>query len=297
MGGGSDATRAAISIGIAAGAAAVGAASWAISSAVQSHNSKKKKKNKGNKGSKGGRASLKGSQGAGAASTEDSVSPNGYSHIARWLHASQGAEYNLELQKLIAQYRCLRDKIDSEIHPDVNEEKYKKAVGVIERDIERTMPTEKALESSYRRNQLRRVLTAYALYDPPVGYVQGMNYLVGFILCVITSYNGPDTSKDGELCDQKDLKLSTLHSLVADGIMQEAVAFALLTRLMMHPRYHMRGLYLSDLPDVATVSHQLNSLMAKYVLSSLLLVYAVKYLVFPFTDMSRSCRISCKRED
>lgn len=253
MGGSGDTAKAAIGLGFAVGAAAIGAASWAISTAVDSHKQHKRDKKEAKRMKKRDEATQ----------SISAVSPDSYSHIARWLHASRGERYNLEVPRLISHYLQLREKIDDDAHPDVNETKFRKAMGVIERDIERTMPLEKALESTYRRDQLRRILTAYALYDPPVGYVQGMNYLVGFILIVITSYNGPDASRDAELCDGTDLKLSTLHSLVADGIMQEAVAFALLSRLMSHPKYHMRGLFLQDLPDVAIVSYQLNVLMEK----------------------------------
>lgn len=54
----------------------------------------------------------------------------------------------------------------------------------IVRDITRTFPT----HSSYKEDggpgqqRLRRVLNAYAIHDPEVGYVQGMNFIAAYLL-------------------------------------------------------------------------------------------------------------------
>jgi hypothetical protein len=55
---------------------------------------------------------------------------------------------------------------------------------VIDADIPRTMPGHAMFEAPALRTSLRRVLHAYANYDPDLGYIQGM----GFIAAMLISY-------------------------------------------------------------------------------------------------------------
>ena len=53
---------------------------------------------------------------------------------------------------------------------------------VIGRDISRTFPTHSLFQTSGGRAKLQRVLHAYALHDPGVGYCQGMAFVAGILL-------------------------------------------------------------------------------------------------------------------
>ena len=79
------------------------------------------------------------------------------------------------------------------------------------------------------RKCLTRILGAYALRDSTVGYVQGMNFIAAFALSRV----GND----------------------------EAVAYALLVRLLNAPRYSMRNLYLPSLPHVKVWGYVLKSII------------------------------------
>ncbi len=53
---------------------------------------------------------------------------------------------------------------------------------VISRDISRTFPTHTLFQTKEGRGKLQRVLHAYAIHDPPVGYCQGMAFVAGMLL-------------------------------------------------------------------------------------------------------------------
>ena len=52
----------------------------------------------------------------------------------------------------------------------------------IELDLKRTYPDEAYFNCTVGEDALRRVLTAFCKYDPNLGYVQGMNYIVAALL-------------------------------------------------------------------------------------------------------------------
>jgi len=79
------------------------------------------------------------------------------------------------------------------------------------------------------RGRLTRILGAYSLRDSSVGYVQGMNFIAAFALSRV----GND----------------------------EALAYALLVRLLNAPRYSMRNLYLPSLPHVKVWGYVLKSII------------------------------------
>lgn len=89
---------------------------------------------------------------------------------------------------------------------------------VIQRDINRTFPTHvffRELDGMGQRTLLR-VLKAYSVHNPAVGYCQGMGFITGLLL---------------------------LH-------MKEEDAFWLLTRLTSAPLYDMEGLFKDKLPKL-----------------------------------------------
>ena len=55
-----------------------------------------------------------------------------------------------------------------------------KAIRQIDKDISRTFPG----NDSFSKIELRRVLVAYSLRNPNVGYCQGLNFVVATILSI-----------------------------------------------------------------------------------------------------------------
>ncbi|KAJ8461036.1 hypothetical protein OPV22_033962 [Ensete ventricosum] len=78
-------------------------------------------------------------------------------------------------------------KDDTESKPTLPQgiEKWK---GQIEKDLPRTFPGHPALDDD-GRNALRRLLTAYALHNPSVGYCQVMNFFAGLLLLLMPEEN------------------------------------------------------------------------------------------------------------
>jgi hypothetical protein len=56
------------------------------------------------------------------------------------------------------------------------------AAADIDKDLDRTFPSTVQFDDEEGQQQLRRVLRAYAAYDPDVGYCQGMNFLAALLL-------------------------------------------------------------------------------------------------------------------
>lgn len=55
----------------------------------------------------------------------------------------------------------------------------------IDKDIHRTFPSLRRFAGPAGQDSLRRVLQAYAAYDPEVGYCQGMNFVAGLLLMYV----------------------------------------------------------------------------------------------------------------
>jgi len=113
-----------------------------------------------------------------------------------------------------------------ELHPDVYAElkaEHTPAEARITRDLARTLPDEEFFQQRGVRGQcmLNNVIRAYAVYDPQVGYCQGVNFLTAVLL---------------------------LH-------MREEEAFWTLERLMTH--YHLRHLFLPGSPNLAVWLYKL----------------------------------------
>lgn len=58
---------------------------------------------------------------------------------------------------------------------------------LIEKDIPRTLPTHKQARQFGESGSLRRVLKAYCRHHPVVGYCQGMNFVAGLFLIILTN--------------------------------------------------------------------------------------------------------------
>eukprot|EP00930_Biecheleria_cincta_P032933 TRINITY_DN22809_c0_g1_i1.p1 TRINITY_DN22809_c0_g1~~TRINITY_DN22809_c0_g1_i1.p1 ORF type:complete len:477 (+),score=74.91 TRINITY_DN22809_c0_g1_i1:104-1432(+) len=85
---------------------------------------------------------------------------------------------------------------------------------LIDIDIRRTFPELKTFDGP-QQQRLKRVLNAYAGYNPRVGYCQGMNFVAGLLL------------------------------LVSDS---EEESFAVLVKLMDHKEFGLAGFYMDRLP-------------------------------------------------
>ena len=55
----------------------------------------------------------------------------------------------------------------------------------IDKDIDRTFPGHAAFETVKGQESLRRLLSAFSLHNPEVGYCQGLNFLAGFLLLLM----------------------------------------------------------------------------------------------------------------
>mmetsp|Transcript_31029 Transcript_31029/g.38327 ORF Transcript_31029/g.38327 Transcript_31029/m.38327 type:complete len:311 (-) Transcript_31029:1362-2294(-) len=98
----------------------------------------------------------------------------------------------------------------------------------IEKDLPRTFPSLTYFADPDVTNSMRRVLRAVANQLPDVGYVQGMNIMVGYIF---------------------------LH------VKTETEAFELLMDMMLHPRYNLRAVLLEGLPNLIPFSEALETLV------------------------------------
>ncbi|CAG9464365.1 unnamed protein product [Pedinophyceae sp. YPF-701] len=120
----------------------------------------------------------------------------------------------------------------------------------IDMDIHRTFPGHPLIKSPRGADAMRRILLAYALHNPQVGYTQGMNYVAGFLLIVLGGTDGDRLASGGEetafmilLCVIDDI----LHSeLFGDDLIGLHIEMAVLRALV-----SMRA------PRVATVFERL----------------------------------------
>ena len=55
----------------------------------------------------------------------------------------------------------------------------------IAKDLRRTLPSHPRYQNPDARRALARVLRAYALWHPDIGYCQGMNFLCGTLLLIM----------------------------------------------------------------------------------------------------------------
>jgi len=99
------------------------------------------------------------------------------------------------------------------------------------RDIPRTFPEVEYFQDPDVQDTMRRVLMALSIEYPEVGYVQSMNFLVGFLL---------------------------LHSKTEDA------CFALLRMMMSHPKFKLEELYKPRLPLLFKVIDALKHLVQRH---------------------------------
>lgn len=111
---------------------------------------------------------------------------------------------------MLPQSRSLKDKYTGLLNEKIDP----KVRNIIELDIKRTFSFVHKFSANHSA-RLYNILKAYSIYDPEVGYCQGMNYLAGVLLLYI-----PD----------------------------ESLAFALLADLMQ--RLSWRALYVKDMPKL-----------------------------------------------
>eukprot|EP00742_Colponemidia_sp_Colp-10_P009143 GILJ01009945.1.p2 GENE.GILJ01009945.1~~GILJ01009945.1.p2 ORF type:complete len:469 (+),score=63.12 GILJ01009945.1:2087-3493(+) len=97
-----------------------------------------------------------------------------------WQYLS-GSRYMLEMHE--GYYDCLtRFHADDEL----KEASRTPAMDQIDMDVERTFPGHRLFKTEAGTEPLRRVLRAFVLYNPNIGYCQSMNFIVGVLLLFMT---------------------------------------------------------------------------------------------------------------
>ena len=106
----------------------------------------------------------------------------------RWLLMSGGA---LKRRKAQGLYRSLKERARCEVPEEVADQ--------ISKDVPRTF-IEPNLQptNSRRREALRAVLLSFSLYDPTIGYVQGMHKVAGAALLPAVSADIEPSEADEE---------------------------------------------------------------------------------------------------
>ncbi len=131
----------------------------------------------------------------------------------------------------MSEYVCLVGKMEGAAFADDLQQ--------IEKDLHRTFPNHALTNSVWGKASLRRVLGAYAVRNPLVGYCQGLNFLAAmFLLVFIDTRVGEEaeiweTGEAGVEEDQGENELSAWNgSLLGKGRAAEAAAFWCFTALV-----------------------------------------------------------------
>jgi len=99
-------------------------------------------------------------------------------------------------------------------------------------DIDRTFTTNIYFKNKDNLQKLQRLLHAIACHKPKVGYIQGMNFLAGFLL------------------------------LIHDD---EKISFEIFNKLLEDPKYGLDGLYTDSFPKLYLATYQIIKLCKKYI--------------------------------
>lgn len=105
-----------------------------------------------------------------------------------WWYFAKGDDL---LKKNVGKYKSLVGQVEILIHSQ-NDEKYNKIymdMEIIERDLNRTFPDNLYFQHNPDSSKepgmisaLRRILVAFSIYNPKIGYCQSMNFLAGLLL-------------------------------------------------------------------------------------------------------------------
>lgn len=110
----------------------------------------------------------------------------------------------------------------------------------IDRDVPRTFPSA-PLFNITGQARLKRILKAYAVYNPKVGYVQGMNSIVGYFL-----------NRFGDKDEDSTSALKT-----------DRTVFWIVVAILHLQKYDLLGLYLPEFPKLHCAAYQLDRLMKR----------------------------------
>ena len=122
---------------------------------------------------------------------EDQQSSSAGKTYASYENANRtGNEHDSEiLEELYFKYYKIRKKllmliqIDS---PSYQVQAREKSISLIEQDIKRTFAELSLFQEGMKcHDSIKKILRAFAMYRPDIGYVQGMSYIVGIVLLYI----------------------------------------------------------------------------------------------------------------
>lgn len=91
-----------------------------------------------------------------------------------------------------AEIKKLKDQYPSNLYDSLiadEEDEHDKTTSEIGRDLARTFPAHVLFRAENGRQSLYNVLKAYSKFDPPVGYCQGMGFLVALFLMYMEEEN------------------------------------------------------------------------------------------------------------
>ena len=95
-----------------------------------------------------------------------------------WKAMTEGIRQTIFKYRGGLSYADLIEQIESAAEPS-------KIAGTIELDLNRTFPGHTTIDSPEGQDKLRRILIAYSLRNPDVGYCQSMNYIAAGLMTVL----------------------------------------------------------------------------------------------------------------
>ncbi|KAJ8601755.1 hypothetical protein CTAYLR_006754 [Chrysophaeum taylorii] len=137
---------------------------------------------------------------------------------------------------------------------------------VIERDLCRTYPKHRLFETKTESTgvaSLRRVLRAYAEFDPQTEYCQGMNYVAALLIIHVCGEDSIDAARRSVNDPTRSITRmrSREHLLTLDGSAEED-AFWLFVAALKAPRTRLRDLYGPGMPGSREALSVFDALLA-----------------------------------
>jgi hypothetical protein len=130
-----------------------------------------------------------------------------------WIQIVNSSRHPLDYLELFDRFSLILEKATAE---ELASLKVASELLRIKKDIHRTMP--EVLQSESSRDSLAKVLGCYALFDPQVGYCQGLNYLAATLLCACN--RNPRSAFFLLVCLMQDYQLRPLFLSESDIVIK-----------------------------------------------------------------------------